>query len=151
MENYIETIETLNDLIAINNDRIMGYEKAIKETTDADADLKRFFMNRIDESRRFKLQLGTEVEVLGKDIENAGTMSGRLHRTWLQVKEAFSSHSRHNVLEECEFGEDAIDKAYRDALNSENLPNYIRQIIYDQQTDLISAHDEVKYLRDHVS
>ena len=31
MENSKETIDTLNDLILINNDRIAGYEKAIDE------------------------------------------------------------------------------------------------------------------------
>jgi len=150
MENYLETIETLNDLIAINNDRISDYEKAIHDISSEDADLKRFFMNRIDESHKFKMQLGTEVEVLGKDIDNTGTVNGRLHRAWLQVKEAFSGHSTRSILDECEFTEDGISKAYRDALNNNNLPAYIREILFNQQATLNAAHDEVKYLRDHV-
>ena len=32
MENTHATIETLNDLIMINNDRIAGYEKAMEES-----------------------------------------------------------------------------------------------------------------------
>ena len=40
MSNNKETIEVLNDLIQINNDRIAGYEKAIKETKSEDEDLK---------------------------------------------------------------------------------------------------------------
>jgi len=36
MQNTKETIEVLNDLIQINNDRIIGYEKAIKETKAED-------------------------------------------------------------------------------------------------------------------
>ena len=31
MENTKETIDTLNDLVLINNDRIAGYEKALEE------------------------------------------------------------------------------------------------------------------------
>ena len=31
MEKNRETIEVLNDLIQINNDRIVGYEKAIRD------------------------------------------------------------------------------------------------------------------------
>ena len=40
MTNNSETVEVLNDLIQINNDRVAGYEKAIKETKNEDEDLK---------------------------------------------------------------------------------------------------------------
>ena len=39
MENKNEIIEVLNDLVLINNDRIMDYEKAIRETRDTNNDL----------------------------------------------------------------------------------------------------------------
>jgi hypothetical protein len=36
MENTKDTIETLNDLVLINNDRIAGYEKALDELKSRD-------------------------------------------------------------------------------------------------------------------
>ena len=50
METTAMTSEVLNDLIQINNDRIEGYEKALKELKDEDADLKDLFISMIDES-----------------------------------------------------------------------------------------------------
>jgi len=150
MENTQATAELLNDLIQINNDRIEGYERALKDLRDADTDLKSLFTSLVGDSHRYKLELGTEVEVLGKDMESGTTTSGKIHRAWLDVKAAFTSHNAHDILEECEFGEDAILKAYKEALEEEHLPAYLRQMITRQQGELLDAHDEIKALRDGV-
>ncbi|HTH81922.1 MAG TPA: PA2169 family four-helix-bundle protein [Mucilaginibacter sp.] len=148
MENNKATIETLNDLVQINNDRIAGYENAYKEIQDDE--LKAIFNNKILESQQFKSTLAEEIEVLGSDVDNDTSVSGKIHRTWLDVKAAFSGHSNKSVLEECEFGEDAIKKAYQSALNEEHLPAYIRDILNDQMAILQQSHDEIKALRDSV-
>jgi len=63
--------EVLNDLVAVNNDRIKGYEEALKHLKDADADLKPLFLRMIDESRQIKMTLGSEVENLKKTLKPA--------------------------------------------------------------------------------
>ena len=148
MANTQETVEILNDLIEINNDRIKGYEKAIKDIED-DTQLKAIFTEKIGESHQFKLALAKEVEVLGSDEATGTSFSGDLHRTWLDIKAKFTSHSDKSVLEECEFGEDAIKKAYDEALQNENLPAFIKDILSDQLDILITSHDEIKALRDN--
>jgi len=148
MENNKAIIEILNDLVLINNDRIVGYEKALKEIEVDDEDLRVVFLAMIDQSHGFKVQLGTEIEVLGSDIETGTSISGKIHRAWIEVKTAFSGHSEKSILEECEFGEDAIKKAYESALEGEDVPNYIRDILRDQLSGLEAAHDEIKSLRD---
>ncbi|MCJ8208890.1 PA2169 family four-helix-bundle protein [Mucilaginibacter sp. RS28] len=142
------TLEILNDLVKINNDRIEGFERATKNIGEGREDLKQIFTRFIGESHQNKLELGTEIQALGKDIDNTTSASGSLHRTWLQVKAAFTGHDTHNVLEECEFGEDAIKKAYKDALEEEEVPAYIKEILLQQQQKLNIAHDTIKQLRD---
>lgn len=148
MENTTATLETLNDLVKINNDRIEGYEKAINDLEDGNQDLKDLFISLIGESQQNKMELGQEIQVLGADIENTTSTSGSLHRTWLQVKAAFTGHTTKSVLEECEFGEDAIKKAYATALEGEHLPAFIKDIISNQKIAIDEAHDDVKALRD---
>ncbi|GGA90500.1 MULTISPECIES: PA2169 family four-helix-bundle protein [Mucilaginibacter] len=150
MENTQATVEILNDLIQINNDRIEGYQRASKDLKDGDTELKSLFTRFIGQSQGYRLALGTEVSAFGKDIETSTTTSGKIHRAWLDVKAAFTGHDTHNVLEECEFGEDAILKAYRTALEDENLPAYLRETISQQESELLDAHDEIKALRDTV-
>ncbi len=155
MENNKEVIENLNDLVQINNDRIVGYENALKQIEEeeiqeeeVETGLRSLFLSHIDDSRRFKLELAKEVEVLGASPETDTSTSGKLHRAWIDVKTTFTGHSKKSILEECEFGEDAIKKAYETALENEDLPAYLRDILNDQLTVLVEAHDEIKALRD---
>jgi uncharacterized protein (TIGR02284 family) len=150
MENTKATVEILNDLVQINNDRIEGYQRASKDLKDDEGELKTLFTSLIGDSQRYKLALGTEIGALGNDIETSTTTSGKIHRAWLDVKAAFTGHDTHDVLEECEFGEDAILKAYRTALEDENLPAYLRETVSKQEGELLDAHDQIKALRDSV-
>ena len=148
MENNKMVVEVLNDLIEINNDRIDGYEKAIKELTTEDSDLKNTFLGYIDQSRNLRNALGTEVEVLGVKMEEGTTASGKIYRTWMDVKAMFTGKDRQTILNNCEYGEDAAQKAYKSALETEGLPSYIFALITRQRDELKKSHDAVKALRD---
>lgn len=148
MENAAKTVDTLNDLIKIHNDRIMGYERATKELGEGHEDLKELFTKYIGDSHKCKMTLATEVQTYAKDVENTTSASGDLHRAWLDVKGFFSGHNPKSVLEECEFGEDATQKAYKTAMDYEHLPAYIKDILAEQQVVLKAAHDHIKQLRD---
>lgn len=155
MENNKEVIEILNDLVQINTDRTKGFENALNQLKEneendgvADTELKNLFLSFIDQSRQFRMQLAKEVEVLGGDTEMDTSTSGKIHRAWIDLKTNFTGHSTHSILEECEFGEDAILKAYDSALEEEHLPAYLRDVLNDQLAELTEAHDEIKALRD---
>jgi uncharacterized protein (TIGR02284 family) len=146
MQTTTETIEVLNDLIQINNDRIAGYEKAIRETKPEDDDLKVLFATMIAESHRIRIALATEVQALGANTEQGTTASGKIYRAWMDVKNAFGSSGRHSLLASCESIEDSAQKAYKSAL-SHDLPSFIRDLLLQQQEALRTSHDEVKALR----
>ena len=143
-----ETVNILNDLVKINNDRIEGYEKALKDLKDEDADLKPLFLSFIDQSRKIKMTLGTELEVLGGDIDQGTTGSGSLYRAWMDLKATFTGHTRHAVLAACEYGEDAAQKAYETALNTEHIPAHLVDTLMDEKENLKASHNQVKALRD---
>ena|ERR1700744_5119504 len=143
-----ETVDILNDLVKINNDRIEGYEKALKDLKAEDADLKPLFLSFIDQSRQIKMTLGTELEVLGGDIDQGTTGNGSLYRAWMEIKATFTGHNRHAVLAACEYGEDAAQKAYETALETEHIPAHLVETLMAQKADLRTAHNQVKTLRD---
>ena len=154
MEHSKETIETLNDLVLINNDRIVGYEKALEElkrndeASQEDLDLTVLFEKMIDESREFRNALGTEVQVLGGEMAEGTLTSGKLYRAWMDVRAVFTGHDRHTILANCEGGEDAAQKAYKSALAEEHLPRFLHELISSQKERLRESHDEIKALRD---
>jgi uncharacterized protein (TIGR02284 family) len=149
MKNKEAIAETLNDLVQINNDRIVGYEKAMHELKDEDGDLKTLFVEMIHESHTLKMALSTELNVLGSETESGTTASGKIYRVWMGVKAVFSGHNRVAILENCEYGEDAAQAAYTSALEGEALPHHIQLILQEQKAVLKAAHDKIKYLRDH--
>lgn len=142
-------VETLNDLVAINNDRIVGYERALNELKDEDADLRPLFLSMIDESREAKIELGREIEVYKGEIDTDTTTKGKIYRAWMDVKAVFGGHDRHTVLANCEYGEDAAQKAYQEALDDKSLPGYLLDMVYDQQQMLRASHNEIKAFRDN--
>jgi len=149
MQTTAPAIEMLNDLVQINNDRIAGYEKALKELKDDDQDLKTLFGNMIDQSREARLALGNEVQVLGADMDAGTTSSGKIYRAWMGLKVSITGSTRHSILASCEYGEDAAQKAYYAVLESEDLPAYLRVMVMKQKDQLRQSHDEIKALRDN--
>ena len=148
MEKAKEIIEVLNDLVMIHNDRIAGYEKAVKELKPEDQDLKILFDHMVVESQQIKSDLVEEIQVLHGDVEKGTTEMGKIYRGWAGLKAIFSGESRHAILANCESGEDAAQKAYNKALGTEKLPAFLREMFIGQQATLKSSHDEIKDLRD---
>ncbi|GAA0879170.1 hypothetical protein GCM10009119_21380 [Algoriphagus jejuensis] len=151
MNTTTDTAEILNDLVQINNDRIEGYQKAIENLKAEDQDLKTLFMSLITESQKCKTELSNELTTLNAPTTESSTTSGKIYRAWMDVKAAFTGHDRKSVLENCEFGEDAAQKAYKDAANDPELSAYLRDLVMDQKRTLRQSHDKIKQLRDSLA
>lgn len=147
MEKSKQVIEILNDLVMIHNDRITGYQRAVKELKDEDKDLKPLFDKMIRESQQIKSDLAREIEVLHGEVETGTTGMGKIYRAWMDVKAVFTGESRHSVLSNCEAGEDAAQQAYKKALSDENVPAFLRDQLSRQQETLKESHDEIRDLR----
>jgi uncharacterized protein (TIGR02284 family) len=152
METIEKAVEVTNDLIEINNDRAAGFEKAARELDTSDNDLRTLFESSSSESRQFSNELALAANRFSaNNVESDHSATGALHRAWIDVKATFTGHNRESILAECERGEDAIKKAYRDALSEGNLPEDLATIIARQQESIIASHDRIKALRDSAS
>jgi len=148
MENE-KAIDILNDLLRINNDRVVGYEKAREELKEEDADLGSLFQRYVTESRQYAQELTQEIDRLGGEPAEGTTNSGKVYRVWMDLKATVTGHDRKTVLNNAEFGEDAAQKAYDTALNADvNYDPSLRDLIVRQKAALKVGHDEVKRLRD---
>jgi uncharacterized protein (TIGR02284 family) len=142
-------ISALNDLIKINNDRIVGYEKALEGTTDDD--LKALFLGYIEQSKDNKTELADKLHVLGGDPANSTTIAGKFYHAWIDVRAKFSKKDRHSILADCEYGEDVANSAYRSALDDKELiwkADDITTMLSNQLKTLKASHDNIRDLRD---
>lgn len=137
----------INDLIELNNDRIAGFEKAMTDIKDENVDLKALFQKFADQSRKNGQELAAIVAD-PNEIEKGTSVAGSLHRAWIDVKSLFGGNDRASILSEAERGEDAIKKAYKDALADGNLSGTALEVVSAQAKDINAAHNEVKALRD---
>lgn len=142
-------VEVLNDLIRINNDRTAGYTRAAEDAKDVDIDLRTIFNRMAEESRQYATELTAEVAKLGGEPATGTTASGKIYRAWMNVKDTFTGKDRHALLASCEYGEDAAQRAYEDALATDAfLPTNVRQLIATQKSSLKTSHDMIKKYRD---
>ena len=137
----------LNDLILINNDRVVGYQKAIEELKKEDADLKVLFNEMKSQSKNYITELTQEVTKAGHEIEKGTTNAGKIYRVWMDVKAFFGGFDRKVVLDNCEDGEDAALTAYNDALASEGLTPAVRSLLTQHHAGLKVSYNRVKALR----
>lgn len=148
MENVKKNAEVINDLIKINNDRIEGYEKAMVELPATDSDLKLLFGNLITQSQTLKNELQQQLPVREERVDDETTVAGKIYRGWMDVKQTFALDDRKSILNSCEYGEDAAQKAYKNALEEEGLSANTQMLINNQKKQLLASHDQVKALRD---
>lgn len=148
MENSEKTVEVLNDLIQINNDRADGFERAASDLSEENIDLKATFDKLSSDSRIYVTELAGLVGRHAENPDTGNTVLGTLHRAWIDIKATFGGDGRHSILAECERGEDAIKKAYRDALQENDLGDQVRDTLLKQQAGINASHDAIKALRD---
>jgi uncharacterized protein (TIGR02284 family) len=143
-----ETIEVLNTLITINNDRIEGYETASKETEEHD--LKSFFAELSSTSQKCNQELKTEVSKLGGVAAEGTMVSGKFFRVWMDVKAALTGKDRKAILNSCEYGEEKAKETYEDALkdDAENLSTEQQTMIKAQHALLVADLEKVKSMAD---
>ena len=142
-----EKVKTiLSKLIDTLRDSHEGFTEIGKHIKDENARL--FFLKETQERANFAGELENELHRLGvKDVKQSGMISGKLHRTWGELK-ANLGGGDHTLLATAEQGEDVIKKAYKEALET-HLPADIRDLLTAQQERIVASHDTVRALRDN--
>ena len=147
--NIKSTINVLNDLTKTLKDGEHGFRTAAEDVKVSE--LAQLFNRYAAQRAEFASELQARVVGLGVDVEKSGSISGSLHRGWINLKSALSSNEPHAVLEECERGEDTAVADYKKALDNQELDLPTRELINRQYHDVKAAHDKVKQLRDGVT
>jgi uncharacterized protein (TIGR02284 family) len=140
-----DVISCLNGLIETNKDGQQGFQEAADGVERSD--LKSLFYEFSQQRAQFLGVLQGLVRDLGGDPETSGSISGAIHRGWINIKAAVTGNDEKAILNECERGEDIAKNAYKSALE-QNLPANVRQTVQDQYSSVQAAHDRVKALRD---
>jgi uncharacterized protein (TIGR02284 family) len=143
-ESNDEVISSLNTLIEICKDGQDGFKDAAEGVERSD--LKSTFYEFSQQRAEFKGVLQQLVRSLGGDPETSGSLSGAIHRGWINIKSAVTGKDEAAILNECERGEDYAKEAYADAAKL-NLPSNVADIIRQQSQSVLAAHNRIRELR----
>ena len=140
-----DVVDTLNDLLESCRDGEYGFRECAEHTQSQE--LKTMMLRHADECRAAGQELKTQIQQMGGEAEDGGTVNGALHRGWVSVRGTLGGYSDQAMLDECERGEDATLTSYRKAVK-QNLPPAIKAIVERQAQGTQRNHDQVKALRD---
>jgi uncharacterized protein (TIGR02284 family) len=140
-----KAVSVLNDLIETCKDGEQGFKTAAEGVSRPD--LKSTFLEYSHQRAQMSSELQAEVRRLGGDPEQHGSVSGAVHRGWMDIKSAVSRHDDHAIVAEAERGEDYAKSAYENA-SRESLPASARTLVGQQAAQVRQTHDMVRGLRD---
>ena len=143
MERDKDAISTLNSLIETCNDGAKGFETAAQEVHDSSA--RQLFQQYARERSQFANELRAEVQRLGGRPEEGGSVSGAVHRGWMNIKDAVAGHDDKAIIAEAARGEDVAVASYQRALE-QGLPATVEPTVRRQFSEVKSAHDRVRDL-----
>lgn len=137
-------IRTLNTLIALNRDDQKGFQEAAEKIEAHE--IKTYCLAQSRSRAHFIGELQTQVHALGSEPENTGTVSGALHRAWMDLKSALGGGDL-AILVATEAVEDHAISTYSKAL-SESLPADVRGFVERQFESVKQSHKTVKAMRE---
>ena len=140
-----KAISVLNNLIETCKDGELGFRTAAEGLKSAD--IKAKFLEYSRQRGEMVLELQAEVRRLGGDPEKSGSVSGSLHRGWLDIKSVITGKDDHAIVAEAERGEDVAKGVYESAMK-ETLPGTAQAVVQQQAAKVRQAHDHVRDLRD---
>lgn len=143
MDRY-DVIKTCNDLIEVSMDGEQGFRACADNVKNPR--LKEFFEAKAARCLEGAEQLKQVVREMGDEPRQSSSMTGAIHRFWVNIRGTLSGISETAILDECERGEDHAETVYREALRHD-LPGDLRRIVERQYSEVRANHDKVRELR----
>jgi uncharacterized protein (TIGR02284 family) len=88
-----------------------------------------------------------EVRALGGKPQDRASFVGAAHRSFMDLKQAFTGKNDKAIIEEVERGEDHIKAKFEIALKDADLASATRSIIRDAFTSVKAGHDQASALK----
>tara|TARA_R110002049_G_scaffold151160_1_gene314705 strand:- start:19981 stop:20433 length:453 start_codon:yes stop_codon:yes gene_type:complete len=145
---FNETTENkLNDLVEKAHDAQKGFKK-VAEHVDS-PQLKTFFIEKARERSGYINELTSTLRKQGMEVtEDDGSVSGSIHRAWIDTKAFFSMDDDESMLEEVRNGEKQAIKDYDDILDNCELNPSVRDMLLKQKNEIQASCNKADYLED---
>lgn len=136
----------LNELIETLKDGQKGYAEAMTDVEDTQ--LKETFKKYAAQRSEYITELEDQMYKLNLKPDEESSITGTVHRAFINLKGLVTGKDRHSILAECERGEDYAKAAYEKAQKIQDVPADLKTLIEKQAAGIKQGHDEMRALRD---
>jgi len=141
-----QVCETVKDLIEVCRDGQEGFRTAAESV--GDPALRAEFLQYSEQRRQFAADLEGAMAADGKKVDEPGpSLTGAIHRGWINLRQTLAGNDEKAVLSECERGEDVALETFKKA-RQQRLPPPLRELVETEYADVQRVHDRVRSLRD---
>jgi uncharacterized protein (TIGR02284 family) len=143
------TIENLNSLLVMNDDRLEGYKSALYEAKEND--IKTMFSTFAQTSLVCRKEIFTEIKRKGGKKNNRTIETGKFFRIWTDMKKAIKKDDRKTILDFCKYAENAMLEEYQKIINESSYQlNNEEQIVLNKHYKLLKCdYEKVIQLHTH--
>lgn len=140
--------EVTKDLVETLEDGKEGFAKGAEKLESSNNSAEAALFHRLSAQRgTFSTELQSIAANYGDNVDEGGSLAGKLHRGWMSLKDALAGSDPDGVLDAAEQGEDHAVSEYEKALKAD-ISQPLRAIVERQAAEVKQAHDQVKALRD---
>ena len=138
-------IATLNTLTTTLIDSVNGYEDAASNSESER--LRTLFRECASERNGVVEELRSEIRRLGGTAEDDGSLLGKTHQRFLDLKAAITGRDEQAIINEVERGEDYLKEKFEAALNSDQLTAESRAAVERAFQSVRTGHDKMSALK----
>ena len=144
MDNNSQTsvLETLTTTLI---DSVNGYEEAAKNSENSR--FQEIFRKRASERREVVQDMRSEISRFGGNPPDDGSVAGKTHQTWLDLKAAVTGRDDQRIINSVEAGEDYLKEKFETALNDGELSGEARQTVERAYQSVREGHDQMSQLK----
>lgn len=149
--NNDKTIEVLNSLIEVHNERVKGYEIVSNEVDEIA--VKTLLSQFILFSQQCLYSLGKEVRSLGGIPTLETSMASKLYGVWMDAKYLITCNDGYTALNSCQLGEGIAVEMYKKILtdNIDDMTLTQQKLVQQQFVIMKAAYDQLNMIKDRAT
>ncbi|MES2904360.1 MAG: PA2169 family four-helix-bundle protein [Pseudomonadota bacterium] len=140
-----ENTAILKTLTSTLNDSVNGYREAAEHAEGEQ--FREIFRTNGSERERVAGELAGEVRRLGGTPDEDGTVLGKTHQVFLDLKAAVTGRDDKSIVNEVERGEDYLKEKFETALKADDLTPESRTVIERAYESVRKGHDQISALK----
>ena len=147
METRIENGQKVEGILEKSIDAEKGFETAAQNSKSIS--LKNYFLEKSRQRGSFIAEL--KIELYKRDFTEAhssGSLTGDMHRVWMDIKSALTGDNDEAMLEESIRGEKIAFKEFEQVLETEYLSLEMRNLLSKQYSIIKNDLETIKTIED---